>query len=199
MGKHLRVLTPTEIKERSREEAARSIVDVAAELEKLTPKQKRLAIEVLTNPGAGAVEQAKNAGYKVAPGSKPNHLKKAIEGKLSATLREFGISEDDLAKVVTDGLQATTVKIIKKKIYDDGECKGEEVEYHEVPDHPTRLATFKVVAALGNYFPAKRVQVEGEIGHNVFSKIDPRVLEERVRELQKKELAVDADYEVEDE
>jgi hypothetical protein len=200
VAKHKRVLSPQEIKEARKAGIHDSVIDAAVELANLTPKQKALAKEVLTNPGATALEQVKNAGYSVTEKSKPQHLKKQLEGRLSATLREFGIFEDDLAKVVADGLQAVHVKILRIPVRGDkGFITGERIEYHETPDYPTRLATFKILCSLGDYFPAKKIKVDGKMNVTAFHGIDPALLEMRRNELMKKKREVDAEFTVEPE
>ncbi len=198
MSKHKRVLSPQEIKEARAAGIKDSVVDAAVEFADLTPKQKALAIEMMKNPGATALEQVKNAGYSVTKKARPQQLKKQLAGRLALTLKEFGIFEDDLAKVAADGLKATTVKIIKvAKRNESGMITSEEIEYHEIPDYATRLATFRTLCALGDYFPAKKLKIDATVDMGVFAGIDPRILEQRKRELENKEKAIDAKFSVE--
>lgn len=196
-SKHRRVLTPSEIIEHSKNKNARSYVESIEEFKNLTPKQQKLAIAMIANPGASNNELAKSAGYKVAEGSKTGHLQKQIAGKLSATLREFGIFEHHLARVASDALQATKTVIVKMATRNDlGLVIKEDIEYHEVPDHPTRLKAMEVLCKLGNYFPAAKVQHEGLVFHD-FGNISPSVLGARAKELEEKaKNRVDAQYEV---
>ena len=193
------ILSPQEIKAEAAQAKEDERVAAATELANLTPKQKALAREMLRNPGGTAIEQAKAAGYKVAEGSKPNHLKKNLSGKLSNTLKEFGIFEDDLAKVAADGLTATHVRIVKVSKRDaEGKLIGEEVEYHEIPDYVTRLATFKTLCALGDYFPAKKLDIKAQLAVGVFTDVDPEILAARKRELMERgKEAIDAEFTVE--
>lgn len=192
MGKIKRILTPQEIKERKKAAEQQVAVARAKETANLTPLQKRLVAEMIKNPGLPAVQQIKNAGYKVTEKSKPHHVKKMLDGKLALTMRDFGIFEDDLAKIMADGLQATNIKIVKIR-KPDGK---EELKYIEVPDYKTRLSYATVALKLGDYFPAKKVKHEGDINVHAFADIDPAVLAQRKEELLAKQNEVKSDYTV---
>jgi hypothetical protein len=197
-SKHRRVLTPEEIREARKAGVTESVIDAAVELASLTPKQKALAKEMLTNPGATALEQVKRAGYAVTEKAKPQQLKKELAGRLAATLREFGIFEDDLAKVASDGLHATHVRILQIPVRNsEGDIIGQRIEYHEIPDYPTRLATFKILCQLGDYFPAKKIKVDGHLDVTSFADVDPKILEERKAELLRRK-EIEAEYSVEE-
>ncbi len=198
MGKIKRILTPQEIKKRKHDEEHDRVVAQAKETACLRPMQKRLVAEILKNPGAPVIEQMRAAGYKAPEGSKPHHVKKRLEGKLGLTLREFGIFEDDLAKVAADGLQATNLKIIRVSKRDkDGRVIKEELKFIETPDYKTRLAYFIQLTKLGDYFPAKKVKHDGDFTHHVYGDVDPAILEQRKRDLLAK-AEVQSDFEVVD-
>jgi hypothetical protein len=192
---------PSDFEEKAKDEKHQKLIDAVKEASALTPKERRLAEEMLKNPGAPVIQQIRNAGYKVTEKSRPQHLKKQLAGKLSLTLKEFGIFEDDLAKVASDALGACHLKIVKMADRDeDGRVIGEHLEYVDIPDHPTRLAAFKVLCALGDYFPAKKMKIDGRFGVEHFSGIPAEVLRQRKKELEDKakKQEVKASYVVED-
>lgn len=197
MGKHKRILTPMEIRAKKKFEAQKAELTHDQEFAQLRPLQKQLFIEILKDPGCSDVEQIRRAGYKVTENSKPQHLKKALEGKLGMTLRHFGIFEDDLAKLALDGLQATTTKIVKMQKRDkDGKVIGEELKFIEIPDYKTRHAYWLDIVKLGDYFPAKQVRHTGDVTLHAFHDVDPSVLAQRREELLAKTKEVTGDFQV---
>jgi hypothetical protein len=183
--------------EKKRESSRR--ISANAEFSKLTTKRRALVKIILENPTMSFTEAARRAGYKVGPNSKLSVVKREIAGKLSLTLREFGIYEGDLAKVAVDALKAVKCTIVKRRTYDQrGRLKDEFYDVIETPDHSTRLAAFKQLSLLGDYFPAKKVKVSGEINHRPFSDVRPEILEQRAKELKERsDNAVEADYTIE--
>jgi len=199
MAKTQRILTPQEIKERKKADQQMAVLTADEEFAKLRPLQKKLVIEMIKDPGAPDIEQIRRAGYKVTENAKPNHVKKALEGKLGLTLRHFGIFEDDLAKIAADGLQATITKVVKlQKRDDNGKVIDEKLHYIEIPDYKTRHAYFKTLTQLGDYFPAKKVRHDGNLNVAMFGGVDPSILMQRKEELLKKQMEVTGEYEVVD-
>ena len=133
-------------------------------------------------------------GYKIGKHSKAATIRKEIGGKLALTLRDCGVYESDLGRVIREGLSATRILIIKEQEVVDGRVVTKN-RILEVPDHPTRVATMVKTAHLGDYFPAKKLDISDNRKERPFSGISQEVLEKRARELRKKN-EVDAEYEV---
>lgn len=189
MPRRIRVLTPEEVQTLQQLGYQKTVIDSLSEIHALTPKQMALAKQILENPGASALTQVTAAGYAVTNGSQAAVVKGRLTGKLGITLRNFGIIEETLARVASDCLQATTTHLVTKRVRNEkGVITKEEVEYHDTPDYRTRLMMFKVLCALGDYFPAKKIDLrKGKSGvDNPLEKLASGVLERFAEELEEK-------------
>ena len=168
-------------------------------------EQVNLIVASLTNPSATKTSLAKKAGYKVAEGSKVNHLFKPIEGKLGKALLHLGISEMDLLAKTTELLNAKKPYIYKnnvKTIHKNGDITIKTtVEVIEMPDNPVQRDMLKMIFSLGDYFPAGKLKVDhkhgGEVTFSQKMALDERKALEAKMEADDKEIA--AEFEVADE
>lgn len=201
MPKSQSVTSPEEIRVERKQKEQKLELTGRAEMSKLSEKRRRLAEQLLLNPTQSFTDAYKKAGYKLGPNSKASVIKREISGKLSATLREAGIFESDLAKVLIESLNAMAYKMIKVPVYhDNGKLKTFRHDVVEVPDMTTRLAAFKQACMLGDYFPATKLDINQrtETSTRIFGQVDINILEDRAKQLRDQKVEVPATYEVED-
>jgi len=199
MPKSTQLPSPDQIREEDKKKEQQLEINGNAEVSRLTDRKRRLAQELLLNPTQPFTEAAKKAGYKLGPTSKASVIKREIAGKLKASLREMGIFESDLAKVVVEALNANNYKLVKVPVYhENGELKTYRYDVIETPDHPTRLAAFTKIALLGDYFPAQKLQIDERSvrEHRIFSQVDVGILEDRAKQLRSKTKQLPSAYSV---
>ncbi len=191
------VPTPKELADKKRTRAATVALSSKIEQAGLTERRSKLAQILLTDPTIPFREAYKKAGYSLTPKSRPSVIKREIAGALSATLREMGIFESDLAKVLMECLTATKATLVKVPVYfENGILKTNRYESIEVPDYPVRLAAFKQACLLGDYFPAKKINLKTEHTERLFANIELRTLEGRAKELREKQTLIEVEHEV---
>ena len=180
------VILPEDLDKVDKEAKQDALLRTREELKQLTPKRRRL-IEILAkNPSMTFIQAAKDAGYQIGKNARAATIKREIAGKLSITLREMGIFESDLARVATEALNATKVQILRiPKRGDDGKVIDERLEVIESPDHTNRLAAFKLLCHLGDYFPAKKIDISKTGGDRPFKDVSLDLLKKRADELSK--------------
>jgi len=121
------------------------------------------------------VQMCKDAKYKVGDNSKVSAIKKRLAGKLGPVLFEIGITELDLIEVLSDSLHANIAHVYFNK--DTGVAR-----IVETPDHATRLRTVDKLLSLGSYFPASKLDVRGQITHDIGS------IQKSLEDLKRREL-----------
>lgn len=173
-------------------------------LEKMPQKRANLVIATLLNPTDSKFEIAKKAGYKVAEGSKPNHLFKAIEGKLGKSLLQLGITEADILKTLCEcrsAYKVIPIKTTKKTIDKDGNTTIiTTTELVEIPDSPVRLKTVEMLMKLGDYFPAQKLNINQKSTHEHKFAENMSLKDMRAKELEHAQNdEIPPDYEVTDE
>ncbi len=181
------VLTPQDFTQEDKENNIRNSDEFAEMFEGMSQKQVNLVIATLTNPTDTKLNLAKKAGYKVAEGSKINHLFKPIQGKLGKSLLHLGITEMDLLSKVNELLHAKKSIVIGDKVI-------------EPPDYAIQLKTLQMIFTLGSYFPAGRIKVDhthgGEITFGESMDLESRKAHEAKLVASEQ---IDAEYEVADE
>lgn len=194
----LKTVLPTEIEQELEERRIEKKAATNPELAAMPERRRRLVLILLRDPGIPFRDAMRQAGYSVKSHSNQKTIKRAIQGALSETLREAGIYELDIARVILRALDATKYHKVPRETYDlSGKLKERKTDMIPFPDYKTQLAAAKLLAQLGGYFAASKLEVSGKITHErMFRNIDPAVLEQRVRELEEK--GVKAEFEVVD-
>lgn len=188
---------PEEILEEEKKEKQLIEIGGNAHMARLTERKRKLAQELLLNPTQPFAEAARKAGYKLGKNSKASVIKREIAGKLSATFREMGLFESDLAKVIVEGMTANKYHLVKVPIFhDNGQLKTFRHDVIETPDHLARIAAAKQLALLGDYNPAQKFSIDSKHTNEnrLFAQVDVRVLEGRAKELRSKAKPVTTDF-----
>lgn len=186
-----KVFMPEDLAQAEREEVQDNLMAARDEISRLNGRRRRLVEIMFKNPGMDFIQAARLAGYSISDKARASVIKRDIAGKLSATLRELGLFETDLAAAIRDGLKATKVTFLRKQEVVDGKIVN-KIEAVETPDHATRLQAAKMLAFLGNYFPPKQINVE-HTEANPYKGMPREILLARAEELRRME--IDADFE----
>lgn len=145
----------------------------------LTDKEKKYALLSITHPYLSKLEIAQRAGYKSAA-----NAGKKIEGKVGEILLNIGITENDIAKGLKEGLLAEKVTYQRVPIYTDGKITGHEVKKNIEPDYVTRRAYLELIMKSNRkYMPGGRLTVKHELPTEVGRSL--KQLREREKDLRK--------------
>ncbi len=157
-------------------------VELADSMRSMTPKQVGYFAQQIADPGCDNSEAARAAGYKLKEGAKPSNIHKTVMAagarRVIPVLERFGLDEIAVTAKLIEGIHATSIHPMIKKIWDDGTIVGEEIIEVEVNDPKTQLGYLKLLTQLLDLHPAKRHQVE----HTKRSVTDQK-LAEMVQEL----------------
>ena len=195
----LKTVLPTEIEKALEDKRVETKAAMNPELAAMPERRRKLVMVLLRDPSISFRDAMRQAGYIVKSNSNQKTIKRAIQGALSETLREAGIYELDIARVIFRALDATKNQNVSHETFDPktGKLIKKETRKIPVPDYKIQLSAAKLLAQLGGYFAASKLEVSGKVTHErIFRNVDPEVLESRVRELEKQ--GVKAEFEVVD-
>ena len=164
--------------------------------DKLTEKQKKLMMLVLTRPDLADIEKVKEAGYNVTTTTKASGFLKKISGSLGDALLQLSVTEGDLARTIQENLKAMEHHVYRYKTKDDDGKVSYKTEIVETPNYEVRLRTVALLMKHGNYFPAQKVK--GEFVHT-FTQQTAAVALLKKRNETIEDGSIPADYEVMDE
>lgn len=166
------------------------------ELAAMPERRRRLVMILLRDPTMPFRDAAEQVGYSIKSKSAVATIKRSIQGALSETFRQAGLYELDIARVIIRALDACHHKAVSRETYDgSGKLKEKKTEMVLTPDYKTQLAAVSLLAKLGGYLAPKKLEVSGKIIHErTKGDIDPGVLEDRIRQLEKQ--GVKAEFEV---
>ncbi len=161
----------------------------------LPEKRRALVLATLANPTASVSEIATKAGIK--PQSAESMYRK-VQGSAGPILFQLGITEADLFRTVWDCLHATHDNIIRKTKYDDeGKPSGTEVAIVPTPDYTTRLKAATTLLQLGNYFPARKIDINSKSERRHTHELSPEAADMLLKREQHQK-AIEAQYTVDD-
>lgn len=126
------------------------------QLSKLPLKRQLLIVAQLKYPQKSAYELARMLGISKIVAETAF---KPISGKLKDAFSQLGITQADIAVAIRDGLMATKQIPVVSPVYVKGKKSHSEIKTIEVPDFNLRVKTAALVAKLGDYFPAAKVDV----------------------------------------
>ena len=158
-----RVTTPEELRmEEKRKEIAAS--GLSTVVDAMPERRKRLLLALVAFPDKTERDILRIAGVA---GVTKKSIFKEVGGKLSAVLKEFGITQADVARNIHQLMNATKAIRTRKAVYDkNGDFKGWEQGVEHVPDFPARQKATEMVAKLGDYFPAKKISARAHVDHS---------------------------------
>ncbi len=188
-----KVVLPEEITGQRRLSDAEKAVLEDPRLVTIPVKRRNLLAILMADPKKTIREAAIEAGYSKF--TNITMLKRQIQGSLSLTLRDAGVSEHDLGRAIAEGLSATRPLVVRtkeSKIPENGNGGKKEkavfedkITIFDVPDYEARHKYLKTVLELGGYFAPKKIDITGRIAHGhvhrIFDKIPADDLDRLVR------------------
>lgn len=152
------VPTPESLALQESEKQLKADTKLSVVVDQLSEKRKRLLIATLAFPDKSDRELLAIAGIR----TNQKNIFKSLDGKLGEVLKEYGVTQADIARKIHGCLNATKVTFKKTPIMTDGKITGYDNEEIHVPDWSIRKAALEMVCKLGDYFPAKKIKAEIE-------------------------------------
>ncbi len=158
-----RVPTPEDLRmEEKRKEIAAS--GLSTVVDAMPERRKRLLLALVSFPDKSERDILRIAGVA---GVTKKSIFQEVGGKLSHVLKEFGITQADIARHLHQLLNATKAIKTRKAVYDKkGDFKGWETGLEYVPDHTARQKALQMLTSLGDYFPAKKISARAHVDHS---------------------------------
>lgn len=139
---------------------------LAEVIDGMTEKQKKFAIERISNPDGTVIEAAKRAGYSLTKSAKASKIATMNEAHVRKLLSASGLSLRKLLKLLKEETEATQllVKVVKLK-GPEGESYEKTIT-REVPIHAIRIKAIEMALRLHGAFAAMKINVKNDTDHN---------------------------------